>query len=236
MWGKVMRFFVFFAGAALAAGPSAAAVVDPFAAFDLATGALPASDFVFGTYSGGTVTPFTSLYSACPLDSRISCAMGVEPSLGVYKNLTGSYFHQGVSVQVAEDRLLLHPGPTLSSGIGFVAPVAGDYRFAGLFSAQDDAPTGVAVGATSLGEDVLVAQTMTGGTRSFDFTVSLAQGQAVNFYVGPAGNYSNDTTGLKFTATAITAGVPEPATWAMMLAGFGLLGGAMRRRRTMAPA
>ena len=33
------------------------------------------------------------------------------------------------------------------------------------------------------------------------------------------------------TATA-TAAVPEPATWAMMLGGFGLIGGAMRRRRT----
>ncbi len=27
------------------------------------------------------------------------------------------------------------------------------------------------------------------------------------------------------------AGVPEPATWAMLIAGFGLVGGAMRRRR-----
>lgn len=29
----------------------------------------------------------------------------------------------------------------------------------------------------------------------------------------------------------ISAGVPEPATWAMMLTGFGLIGGSMRRRR-----
>jgi len=28
-------------------------------------------------------------------------------------------------------------------------------------------------------------------------------------------------------------GVPEPSTWAMMIAGFGAVGGAMRRRRTM---
>jgi hypothetical protein len=26
--------------------------------------------------------------------------------------------------------------------------------------------------------------------------------------------------------------VPEPATWAMMIAGFGMVGGALRRRRT----
>ncbi len=31
-------------------------------------------------------------------------------------------------------------------------------------------------------------------------------------------------------------GVPEPAAWAMMLAGFGLVGGAMRRRGTLAAA
>jgi hypothetical protein len=32
--------------------------------------------------------------------------------------------------------------------------------------------------------------------------------------------------------TAIPAAVPEPASWAMMLGGFGLVGGALRRRRT----
>ena len=32
--------------------------------------------------------------------------------------------------------------------------------------------------------------------------------------------------------TAATGAVPEPATWAMMIAGFGLVGGAMRRRST----
>ena len=34
------------------------------------------------------------------------------------------------------------------------------------------------------------------------------------------------------TAPAAVAGVPEPATWGMMIAGFGLVGGTMRRRRT----
>jgi hypothetical protein len=32
----------------------------------------------------------------------------------------------------------------------------------------------------------------------------------------------------------ITAGVPEPASWAMLIAGFGLVGAASRRRRTVA--
>jgi len=50
----------------------------------------------------------------------------------------------------------------------------------------------------------------------------------------------NSTGGSPFTASAtlsnppsdVTPAVPEPATWAMMLGGFGLIGAAMRRRRT----
>jgi hypothetical protein len=33
------------------------------------------------------------------------------------------------------------------------------------------------------------------------------------------------------SVTPVTSGVPEPATWAMMLVGFGFLGAAMRRRK-----
>ena len=36
---------------------------------------------------------------------------------------------------------------------------------------------------------------------------------------------------LQFTGTAPSAGVPEPATWAMLLTGFGVVGARVRRRR-----
>jgi hypothetical protein len=32
------------------------------------------------------------------------------------------------------------------------------------------------------------------------------------------------------------SGVPEPTTWAMMIVGFGLAGGALRRRNQLAAA
>ena len=50
-----------------------------------------------------------------------------------------------------------------------------------------------------------------------------------------------DVTGLAGGAQSLSidaklgAGVPEPATWAMMIGGFGLIGGAMRSRRRAAP-
>ena len=36
-----------------------------------------------------------------------------------------------------------------------------------------------------------------------------------------------------FIVRAVQGAVPEPASWAMMLAGFGIVGGAMRRRQRM---
>ena len=36
---------------------------------------------------------------------------------------------------------------------------------------------------------------------------------------------------FRFTTTAAIGAVPEPATWAMMIMGFGLIGGALRARR-----
>lgn len=59
------------------------------------------------------------------------------------------------------------------------------------------------------------------------FGLTPAQGQA--WLGGAAG--AHDLSDL-FKAGA--TGVPEPASWALMLSGFGLIGGTLRRRRTMA--
>ncbi|UAJ12952.1 PEPxxWA-CTERM sorting domain-containing protein (plasmid) [Polymorphobacter megasporae] len=36
-------------------------------------------------------------------------------------------------------------------------------------------------------------------------------------------------------SSAVTAAVPEPSTWALMIGGFGLAGGALRRRTYVVP-
>ena len=54
----------------------------------------------------------------------------------------------------------------------------------------------------------------------------------VNLTTGAATLVSR-TDGLRNIAVAgATAAVPEPATWAMMIAGFGMIGGTLRRRAT----
>lgn len=49
--------------------------------------------------------------------------------------------------------------------------------------------------------------------------------------IGPLPGYANPTVPVTGTV-AIAGPTPEPATWAMMLVGFGLAGGAMRWRRS----
>ena len=67
-------------------------------------------------------------------------------------------------------------------------------------------------------------ETLTGFTNLTSFTISqlTAPGQR-----GPGGFLALDNINVSFGPSAI----PEPAAWALMLAGFGLVGGAMRRRQ-----
>ena len=53
--------------------------------------------------------------------------------------------------------------------------------------------------------------------------------------ISPAQRMASGTPGtITFTYNpTISAAVPEPATWAMMLAGFGLIGSGMRRRNAV---
>ncbi len=44
-------------------------------------------------------------------------------------------------------------------------------------------------------------------------------------------SFGNGSFGGQITFTPMAAAVPEPATWALMLTGFGIVGGAMRRRK-----
>jgi len=49
--------------------------------------------------------------------------------------------------------------------------------------------------------------------------------------VAPDGLWTQGTLTFTYTSTA-TPGVPEPATWAMLIGGFALVGASMRRRAT----
>jgi hypothetical protein len=64
--------------------------------------------------------------------------------------------------------------------------------------------------------------------RTGTFTIA-APGTSLFGLVNDTHYGSNDGS-FTFEVSAVNAVVPEPGTWAMMIAGFGLIGGAMRRR------
>ncbi|MEO9470373.1 PEPxxWA-CTERM sorting domain-containing protein [Parasphingorhabdus sp.] len=70
-------------------------------------------------------------------------------------------------------------------------------------------------------------------TRSLFFTAATAGSFSFRFASPDADNVGPL---LDNVVLDITSSVPEPATWAMMILGFGLVGGAMRRRKTLTTA
>ena len=61
-----------------------------------------------------------------------------------------------------------------------------------------------------------------------------AGANTLTFQVDNFAQSGGNPTGLNVEFTSSVAGVPEPATWAMMLVGFGGLGAAIRSRRSRA--
>jgi len=70
-----------------------------------------------------------------------------------------------------------------------------------------------------------------GPTCSF---LSLGSGNAQYVWTGVAGTTFCTPGGSCSTLGGPPGGVPEPASWALMLGGFGMIGGAMRARRRIA--
>lgn len=60
-----------------------------------------------------------------------------------------------------------------------------------------------------------------------DLTLSFTQTGALDGVNQPAVSGS-----FTFASPSVVAGVPEPASWALLITGFGLTGAAMRRRKT----
>ncbi|MEO8723505.1 MAG: PEPxxWA-CTERM sorting domain-containing protein [Sphingobium sp.] len=94
-------------------------------------------------------------------------------------------------------------------------------------------------GGSILFDNVLLTK---GGNTQF--TITGDAGEAFNsFSVTGFLNAANTEAGsfarvsdIDVDAVHLTSGVPEPTTWAMMIAGIGLVGASMRRRRTSGQA
>ena len=114
-----------------------------------------------------------------------------------------------------------YTGPgSFADGAGSIAFTFNDFGVGETFSWLIDVDQGQ-IAATVFGNELI------GAAAYADFSNGL---RGSGFLVAVAG----DPSASQFVITTIapTPGIPEPASWAMMIAGFGLVGAAQRRRAT----
>lgn len=74
--------------------------------------------------------------------------------------------------------------------------------------------------------------------EGLDFTVGADGVLRLEWYEGfadgadPDGLWNSGTLTFTYEPTDVEAPIPEPATWAMMIGGFGMMGASLRRRRS----
>jgi hypothetical protein len=195
--------------------------------------------FSYGTLAtDGSFTAFAHepAYGRCHDHPEWDCYGGTED----YHHVIHTYG------DVVPGTILLHAGPVSNTVLRFTAPVSGLYSFAGTSELQYEYCNGYPCdGTTTLfhtsatptvfafAGDNSVASTIVSLTASF----TLAAGESFDIVSDKNANYFYDDT--LFTGHFIggaAAPAPEPASWAMMLAGFGMIGGALRSRRRIAVA
>jgi hypothetical protein len=218
---KAFIGLVALAGVAATAPAAAATFADDYGA----------AGFSYGTLSGGAFSAYTAH------------GAGDSACLGLGACYTGNDTY-AIIAKVSPTELLVHPGPGTggNSAVMFTASTTGTYDLSGLLASFDVgqktggyftiingvlATTTIGTAGNLFGGDPNGAA---GTSDTLSFLAALGAGDSVGVFVDNFNGYTGDTTHLSGSITA----VPEPASWAMMLGGFGLVGAAMRRRQRVA--
>lgn len=169
---------------------------------------------------------------------------------GIYQQIgslvdVGTSGYAGPTTNATFDGVFVHPGSSTPTSVVFRADSAMTVTELKLWSEM------VGNGHLSDGFDVSVRAYTNGSYQSlgsfgfsygttlttfneaiFSSPVTLGAGEFIEIGYGNAGSYLYDHGNIDVTITtgAVAAPVPEPETYAMMLAGLGLLGFAARRR------
>lgn len=141
--------------------------------------------------------------------------------------------------------LFLHPGPTGAQSAAIVFTAQENTWLAGITVKAEligNALVGngldIALRYTRGSVSTLLGGFIVSGSDLFNLSFNLgstpllfAAGDRIEIDVGPNGNYTSDHLNIDVIVTGVTTPIPEPETYALMLAGLGLLGFQARRRK-----
>jgi hypothetical protein len=189
-----------------------------------------------GVWSYGYSPAGGSGYSLVLFDYLITSAVGTGWGKSDYNTLNAPLIWKNTSSEkfagVAPGQLSLHPGPEPSGDftvLRFTAPVTSLYDVVGRFFAGDIGSMNASIVLNgNVGSPLKYFSDTTDQSVFHLAPVSILQGQTVDFVVGNNGSFYYGNTPISVTVTAV---VPEPETYATMLAGLGLLGFVAARRR-----
>jgi hypothetical protein len=215
----------------------------------MAAGAAQASTVIAGLYNTGVDNSYVST-TGTQVDQHWTLALnGITPSTAYNDGVNGIF---PLGPWLAEDATSRWVGPTNPQGAstdplndGFyeysltfnlTAAQASGASFVGRYAA-DNAISWVKLNTTVL-DSTLDPDGLGGFTSWSAFGASTPAFQAgTNTLAFRVINYSQDggnPSGLRVEFTGATVGVPEPASWALMIGGFGMAGAMLRRRRQVA--
>jgi hypothetical protein len=216
--------------------PVHASVVADFAA-DFSSVSNPSGAWSYGYVAAPGATPtlstFVTSYGPANQVKAWSPSGTFWPTVALNTGATPVSFGAGNAITLAAGQGLLHPGATgLLANVRYTAAFAFTGVLDVAFSGVDAVGTSTNVYVLRNGSSLFGGNIDGNGqTLAYAAPISLAAGDVVDFAVGwgSNGNYIDDSTG--FRASFLTATVPEPASWAMLVVGFGMMGGALRRSR-----
>lgn len=188
--------------------------------FAAAAAALLISSAIVAPASAATITyTFTGVFDGTLNGQAFSNTQATFTGIGDTDDV---YFQQDANFVPLSSLVAVSGGTTFDFGSGFNFWSSQSFGTSG-FKTGDDF-----IAFTGLGSYANPSNLATTPVSVYYYATS-------PFATSQGGVVISNATGTTFAAS-ISGAVPEPATWALFILGFGLVGGAMRRRSAMVKA